>query len=54
MLYSGLGFSVMTWKLECNIEIGGHTKKSDKNNKNIKRLQVQGEITEISIYPKEK
>ena len=34
ILYSGLGFSAETWKLESNIEIGGHTKKSGKNDKN--------------------
>ena len=32
-----------------NIEICGHTKKSDKTNKKSKRLQFHGEITEIRI-----
>ena len=41
------GFS--TWKLECNIEIEGHTKKSDKYNKNSKRLQLDGDIRKIGI-----
>ena len=27
---------VETWKLECNTETGGYTKKSDKNNKKVK------------------
>ena len=27
---------VKTWKLECNIEIGGHTNKSDKIIKQVK------------------
>ena len=36
-------------KLECNTEIGGHTKKSDKNNKKSKRLHLQREIEEIGI-----
>ena len=48
-MFSGFGSSVETWKLECNTEIGGHTKKSDKNNKKSKRLQFQGEIREIRI-----
>ena len=46
---SGLGSRVETWKLVYNIEIGGHTKKSNKNNKKSKRLQLQGEIRENSI-----
>ena len=46
---SGQGSSVETWKLESNIDIGEHTKKSDKNNKKSKRLELQGEITEIRI-----
>ena len=40
---------VETWKLVRNIEIGGHTKKSDKNNKTSKSLQLREEIGEISI-----
>ena len=28
--------SVKIWKLECNIVIEGHAKKSDKNNKKVK------------------
>ena len=32
---------VWTWKLGLNIEIGGYTKKSDKNNNGSKRLQLQ-------------
>ena len=47
-----LGFSVKTWKLECNIEIGGHTKKGDKNNKKCKRLQLLEEIGGIKITKK--
>ena len=31
-MYSGLGSIVETQKLEYNIEIGGYTKKNDKNN----------------------
>ena len=34
--------------MECDIEIGGF-KKSDKNDKIIKRIQLQGEIEEIRI-----
>ena len=41
--------SVKILKLVCNIKIGGHTKKSDKTNKKRKRLQLQGEIGEITI-----
>ena len=37
-MYSGMGSGVD--KLECNIKIGGHTKKSDKNNKKSKGLQL--------------
>ena len=52
ILYSGVGFSVMSCKLDCNIEIGGLTKKTDKNNKDnkkSKRLQLQADIKEIRI-----
>ena len=28
-------------QMECNIEFGGHTKKSEKNNKKGKRLHLQ-------------
>ena len=31
------------------MEIGGHRKKSDKNNKKSKRLQLQGGIGKIRI-----
>ena len=31
------------------MEIGVHTKKSNKTNKKSKRLQLQGEIVEIKI-----
>ena len=48
-LYSGLSCSVKTWKIECNIEIGGHTKKSDKTNKKRERLQLHGKMREIRI-----
>ena len=48
-MYSGLGSRVLRWKLERNIVIGGHTKKSDKNNKVSKRLQLQGVIGEIKF-----
>ena len=52
-MYSSLSSSVETWKLKCNIKIGGYTKKSDKNSKS-KRLQLQEEIEEIRInyFPK--
>ena len=46
---SGLGSSVEIWKLECNFEIGGLAKKSDKTNKKSKILQLQGEIRELKI-----
>ena len=36
-------------KLESSIEVGEYTKKSGKNNKRNKRLQLQGEIREIRI-----
>ena len=36
ILYAGLGFSVKTWKLLCNIELRVHSKKIGKNN--IKRV----------------
>ena len=48
-MYSDLGISVETWKSECNIEIGGHAKKSDKTNKKNKRYQLQRKIGEIRI-----
>ena len=32
ILYSDLGSCVETWKLGCNIEIGGHAKKNPNNN----------------------
>ena len=55
ILYSGLGTSVYTWKLECNNEIGVHKKMNDKNNKKCKRLQLQGENRGIRInYLKKK
>ena len=41
--------SYPTLKLDCNIDIGRYTKKSDKINKKSKRLQLQGEIREIRI-----
>ncbi len=44
-----MGSSVELWKLDCDAEIRGHTKKSAKNNKNSKRLQLQEEIGEIRI-----
>ena len=34
-------------KLECNNEIGRHTKKRDKTNKKSKRLQLQREFRRI-------
>ena len=37
ILYSGMRSSVETWKLECNIEIGGHIKKNEKNEKMVKK-----------------
>ena len=40
-------YHVMTWKLECNIDIGGHTKKSDKTNKKSNRFQLLEEIGKI-------
>ena len=40
ILYSGLDFSVKAWKLEGNIQIGGHTKMSDKTNIKNERLQL--------------
>ena len=40
---------VETYKLMYNIEIGGHTKKSDKNNKKSKKLQLEGETRRIRI-----
>ena len=49
---SRLVFGVETWKLEYNIEIVGHTKNSEKNNKKCKRLQLQEEIEEIRINRK--
>ena len=48
-MYSGVGSCVKTWKLECNIDVGGYTKKPDKNNKKSKRLQRQREIRLINI-----
>ena len=36
--------------LECNIEIEEHTKRSDKNNKKSKKLQLLGEIREIRVF----
>ena len=44
ILYSDVVSSVETWKLECNIEIKEHTKKSNKNNKKNTRLQLLGEM----------
>ena len=32
MLYLSMGSSVETWKLECNIEFGRHTRENDKTN----------------------
>ena len=33
----------------CNVKIKGHAKKSDKNNRKCKRLQIKEEIREIRI-----
>ena len=49
ILYSILGSSIETWKLECNIEIGGQTKR-DQSNKKSKRLQLQREIVEVRMF----
>ena len=38
MLYLGLGCSALTWKLECNNEIGRHTKKSGTNNNTVTEI----------------
>ena len=43
-----MGFSVNTWKLECNIVNGGYTKKNDKNNK---KLQVEFEEIVLTTLP---
>ena len=40
---------MLALKLKLNIEIRGHTKESDKNNKKSKRIQLQGEVKEIRI-----
>ena len=34
--------SIETWKLQCNIEIRGYTKKREKNNKTLKMLEKLG------------
>ena len=47
--FSGLSSRVKTWKLEYNIEIGGHTKKNDENIKKSKISEIQGKIEKISI-----
>ena len=47
--YLKVGLGVERWKLECNTDTSGHTEKSDKTNKNSKRLQLHGEIGEIRI-----
>ena len=48
ILYTGLGTSLeIDLKLECNFQIWGHTKKNDKNNKESKRLQLQGRLEKL-------
>ena len=47
--YSGLGSSIEIWKLKCNIEIGGHTNRCDKNNKKKKGYSYRERIREIRI-----
>ena len=49
ILYTGLGSSIEAWKLQCNIDIDGHTKKSDINNKKRVNDYLQGDIREIRI-----
>ena len=50
-----MGSSVETWKLEYNIQIGEDTKKSDKNNKNVKEYsrKKMGEI-KINYFVRKK
>ena len=49
ILYLDVDYSVQTWQVKYDFEIGGHTKKRDKTNKKSKGLQSQGNIENIRM-----